>query len=163
MRLQWGRDQLVAEIFSLLESTILPIKASMGPRPIGRGNYRVRPRQDAADGELQWGRDQLVAEMLVSRRLDTLLPMASMGPRPIGRGNASRTSFFGSSKCCFNGAATNWSRKWSAYGSGSGNPSLLQWGRDQLVAEIVRRHPELDSAGNGFNGAATNWSRKLRV
>src|SRR5579884_1082166 len=63
VRLQWGRDRSVAEI----RLRVMPVPwfhgASMGPRPIGRGN---------------------VAERVGERRGDA----ASMGPRPIGRGNS---------------------------------------------------------------------------
>ena len=37
----------------------------------------------------------------------------------------------------FNGAATNWSRKLSSKSPLSAHPLVLQWGRDQLVAEMV--------------------------
>ena len=60
--------------------------ASMGPRPIGRGNPQGGP---GARGKVH----------------------ASMGPRPIGRGNCSAAVALPSRV-------------------------VLQWGRDQLVAEI---------------------------
>ena len=37
--LQWGRDQLVAEMLLSLPNLAISTPASMGPRPIGRGNY----------------------------------------------------------------------------------------------------------------------------
>ena len=60
--LQWGRDQLVAEIVHDVVDHQLDMRASMGPRPIGRGNPEGGRR-----GQFAWS--------------------ASMGPRPIGRGN----------------------------------------------------------------------------
>ena len=38
----------------------------------------------------------------------------------------------------------------------------LQWGRDQLVAEILPARRGADLFNRSFNGAATNWSRKCR-
>ena len=38
----------------------------------------------------------------------------------------------------FNGAATNWSRKFPAYNGMMAEAGALQWGRDQLVAEMTR-------------------------
>src|SRR5579884_3692752 len=62
--------------------------ASMGPRPIGRGN---RPGEGALMRyvELQWGRDRSVAEIWAELTDERGNLLASMGPRPIGRGNAS--------------------------------------------------------------------------
>jgi hypothetical protein len=67
---------------------------------------------------------------------------ASMGPRPIGRGNekpnSARTPL--AMMRGFNGAATNWSRKFGRSlrpESHAALPVALQWGRDQLVAEIL--------------------------
>ena len=59
----------------------------MGPRPIGRGNLPAYNAMMAEAGELQWGRDQLVAE------IDAFARIIEDG-------------------VSFNGAATNWSRKW---------------------------------------------------
>ena len=40
-----------------------------------------------------------------------------------------------------------------------GDSGMLQWGRDQVVAEM--RDPlRADGRGARFNGAATKWSRK---
>jgi hypothetical protein len=41
----------------------LKITASMGPRPIGRGNRRRKLAHAGDVPMLQWGRDQLVAEI----------------------------------------------------------------------------------------------------
>src|SRR5579885_1148090 len=64
-----------------------PREASMGPRPIGRGNScgsRV-PREGQT--RLQWGRDRSVAEIRAGAHATDRGRRASMGPRPIGRGN----------------------------------------------------------------------------
>src|SRR6266576_1813045 len=61
--LQWGRDQMIAEMLDKRANVRRIETASMGPRSNDRGNeqsnrtiwpYRVR---------LQWGRDQMIAEM----------------------------------------------------------------------------------------------------
>ena len=158
--LQWGRDQLVAEICDSCVARNPRSSASMGPRPIGRGNS--------------------IAGIAVDHDV-----VASMGPRPIGRGNTARCGRFRCGPRSFNGAATNWSRKSQRAGMaqlrrtrasmgprpiGRGNDAppgrqaregrALQWGRDQLVAEMLRSHACMRSRSLGFNGAATNWSRK---
>jgi len=43
-RLQWGRDQMVAEIPVEVVGTAACRRASMGPRPDGRGNTHGLPR-----------------------------------------------------------------------------------------------------------------------
>ena len=159
--LQWGRDQLVAEMEDLLCDVASSGVASMGPRPIGRGNAD-------GSGAVPRGRP------------------ASMGPRPIGRGNAAEEAQRALVRAGFNGAATNWSRKywhiqicrqghirfngaatnWSRKSPVRALPiraSLsLQWGRDQLVAEILASSSSASLRNSCFNGAATNWSRKFR-
>src|SRR5581483_7192276 len=86
--------------------------ASMGPRPIGRGNTPPAPSRYIRN-MLQWGRDRSVAEILQSPEDELCSLFASMGPRPIGRGNSN-------------------SRVRQKHGGS------LQWGRDRSVAEI---HP----------------------
>ena len=157
--LQWGRDQLVAEMHRAGLCFVTDREDSMGPRPIGRGNVLAavarrggwlcfngaatnwspkslsHPPQIAPRSLLQWGRDQLVAEIPCGGRCRVKIPQR------------------------FNGAATNWSRKWFRRRIFSMHPTTLQWGRDQLVAEI--RSSAFSGAWQwSFNGAATNWSRK---
>ena len=60
----------------------------------------------------------------------------------------------------FNGAATNWSRKSPALSRTRPGVFMLQWGRDQLVAEIPCCRYVSRVGYCSFNGAATNWSRK---
>ena len=63
VRLQWGRDQLIAET-------------------------KIPWTQAEWDSLLQWGRDQLIAETHPGvAQPDVVLPGASMGPRSIDRGN----------------------------------------------------------------------------
>ena len=84
---------------------------------------------------------------------------ASMGPRPIGRGNLRLAVSFSEIFLSFNGAATNWSRKFKVRTRDKDRTRELQWGRDQLVAEIELM-ALTDRWSQRFNGAATNWSRK---
>ena len=74
----------------------------MGPRPIGRGDAQVRgvPGPD---------------------------PLASMGPRPIGRGDTEVEEETGGDGICFNGAATNWSRRYEQ-AQATGGPARASMG-----------------------------------
>jgi len=132
--LQWGRDQLVAE--RAVASAHLAARAALqwgrdqlvAERPLGA-------RFQVVGCLLQWGRDQLVAERRWRRCPIPAGGDASMGPRPIGRGE------------WLDKVATHNGIIW------------LQWGRDQLVAERCKnRRPP--SSSRRFNGAATNWSRR---
>ena len=109
--LQWGRDQLVAEIVSSTYGPVTGLPASMGPRPIGRGNPAGLLGPAAAEIALQWGRDQLVAEIP-----DGLQHSARHAAElQWGRDQLVAEMFrvFRKNANCirFNGAATNWSRK----------------------------------------------------
>ncbi len=65
MKLQWGRDLIVAET-DLLPAVGFELgEASMGPRLDSRGNNNGGYCLDL-DGTLQWGRDLIVAETLAS-------------------------------------------------------------------------------------------------
>ena len=162
----------------------LDVRASMGPRPIGRGN---------SSGS---------AHPAASR------PIASMGPRPIGRGNLGIAAKWIGVLMGFNGAATNWSRKSPRGHSekgllhasmgprpiGRGNPAPWMKADANVNASMGPRpigrgnddswpifdrkccaasmgprpigrgndHPLKNpgSRRSSFNGAATNWSRK---
>ena len=61
-------------------------RASMGPRPLGRGIRVGRGTRMTRREGLQWGHDLSVVESLTVRMSDQSLPIASMGPRPLGRG-----------------------------------------------------------------------------
>ena len=157
--LQWGRDLSVAEGAGSRQPKAAGNRASMGPRPFGRGRLLPAPT---------------LPERLA----------ASMGPRPFGRGRPVRRRPGARAPRRFNGAATFQSRKDDPCppgmhpGGASMGPrpcgrgrlvklfcrrerlSLLQWGRDLSVAEGGAR----DRTGRGpasFNGAATFRSRKV--
>ena len=59
--LQWGRDQLIAELLAGWTLRFTGRTASMGPRSIDRG-IDLRRLEAAGSHRLQWGRDQLIAE-----------------------------------------------------------------------------------------------------
>src|SRR5579885_767851 len=80
--LQWGRDQLIAEMCVCY--------------------VRI-----AGNGWLQWGRDQLIAEIGALAGVDTRNRRASMGPRSIDRGNAATAPASPPPRARFNGAAIN--------------------------------------------------------
>jgi len=182
--LQWGRDRSVAEIRGDGTLTHDRAPASMGPRPIGRGNMA-----DAwtAHGQcvLQWGRDRSVAEIPrpgdrgvspwwrfngAATDRSRKLPQgsgvyehtgsASMGPRPIGRGNYHHLLVRGQGVKASMGPRP----------IGRGNvtdtvqyltgPGPLQWGRDRSVAEIHKVYGHAGEEEACFNGAATDRSRK---
>src|SRR5579875_3427550 len=86
--------------------------ASMGPRPIGRGNEAQFPASPAARwyasmGPRPSGRGNASAQPWSTQGR----AVASMGPRPIGRGNAGARSEVCIREESFNGAATDRSRK----------------------------------------------------
>src|ERR1051326_9156092 len=87
-RLQWGRDQMIAEILDCIRSSGRRCHASMGPRSNDRGNA------ENCGYLLSW-------------------MLASMGPRSNDRGNRTALAV------------------WSLH-------SQLQWGRDQMIAEMRR-------------------------
>ena len=156
-RRQWGRGQTAAESAKPRGKPRRCRRASMGPRPNGRGK-----KTDTPDGSVwwqrQWGRGQTAAERrrtaqrtsAGSRRVNGAAakrprkgrrqgrrrpnPRASMGPRPNGRGKAAALAR----------AAV---RAWRQWGRGQtaaerlyqpfGRPRLLQrqWGRGQTAAE----------------------------
>ena len=180
-KLQWGRDQLVAEMTGGGEAQAgrdgfngaatnwsrkchchrqgrLPPAASMGPRPIGRGNSTLCHGSSWVVQALQWGRDQLVAEICWTPAFN-----AASGGFNGAATNWSRKFVSTCLVCglttCFNGAATNWSRKSLCCSGSNQRRNWLQWGRDQLVAEI-KGPCGLPYIRGRFNGAATNWSRK---
>ena len=143
-----------------VQDVAIPLVASMGPRPFGRGRAGgARPLMDSP--MRQWGRDRLAAEgprsacaSTPKRRVNgaaTVWPRkgrdtvgvgdgdgASMGPRPFGRGRAAARTGRRCPGSGVNGAATVWPRK-----AAHGGSSLL-------------RQP-------GVNGAATVWPRKVGV
>src|SRR5260370_545556 len=110
--------------------------ASMGPRPVGRGNLPVRaqpvPILTASMGPRPVGRGNWLAARSISARP----AVASMGPRPVGRGNRCN-------RCSMR----------------SGHLPL-QWGH---VLSDVETTPTLYSPATGrpaFNGATSRWRWK---
>jgi len=141
--LQWGRGLSAAEIQPTDRRGAGAAPASMGPRPLSRGNSKRRPR-----------------------RLST--KRTSMGPRPCSRGNDASGACCARRRRCFNGAAAFQPRKCvageAAYvtlGVASMGPRLfgrgnitrviycepytaqLQWGRGFSAAEIWRLAAEM--------------------
>ena len=109
-------------------------RASMGPRPDGRGrndaDYRVHWRCDASMGPRPDGRGRHTRT-----RMDARGRRASMGPRPDGRGR-------------------------KADGRLSEVDSELQWGRGRMAAEGGATVGALGMKSICFNGAAAGWPRK---
>src|SRR5579885_294426 len=184
--LQWGRDRSVAEIprhsleghrsvgfngaatdRSRKLNCCLPVSveggaASMGPRPIGRGNSPERSRSRTTGGALQWGRDRSVAEMRgngerLRRRgrlqwgRDRSVAEILADPGSLARGRRG-----------FNGAATDRSRKSELVLMQQIEAVGLQWGRDRSVAEIAFCFLSSSWSVSSFNGAATDRSRKFQ-
>ena len=112
-RLQWGRDDGVAEDRGPPRQRGGQGHASMGPRRWGRGRRKVS-------------------------HLGVGHVAASMGPRRWGRGRRAPDEVLAAALVRFNGAATMGSRKtsWSELRPGLGF-TWLQWGRDDGVAEDV--------------------------
>ena len=108
--LQWGHGLAAVDGTSLNLSSQKVCKASMGPRPCGRGRRCARPRHAAEPPPLQWGHGLAAVDgpaRLPVARAATMLQWghglaavdgmwgtlsscrgapASMGPRPCGRG-----------------------------------------------------------------------------
>ena len=112
--------------------------ASMGPRPSGRGNSpRMVRRRGVASG-LQWGLDLPVEETQDRLIGAAEAAVASMGPRPSGRGNKHHAG----------GPVRRRDASMGPRPSGRGN-------------DARRRSPR--SCRQGFNGASTFRSRKPAV
>src|SRR6266508_5847895 len=83
--LQWGRGRSAAESEMCWVDATRPEPASMGPRPISRGEDELRLRYDpdyrASMGPRPISRGETCSQ---ARREEDLC--ASMGPRPISRG-----------------------------------------------------------------------------
>ncbi len=154
-KLQWGRDQLIAETKRPWSRNTAAGEASMGPRSIDRGNA---PRLA--------GRPAALAASMGPRSIDrgndfqhyamTSGGSASMGPRSIDRGNRKGDVI------TFAGvyAVLQWGRDQLIAETTTGSakhslPSELQWGRDQLIAETKKQQAEI-TENFGFNGAAIN-------
>src|SRR5688500_5150368 len=104
----------------------------MGPRSIDRGNRRqyLHPPHGllASMGPRSIDRGNIFE----SQAVEQIQGLASMGPRSIDRGNKVTESWLESSS------------------------RSLQWGRDQLIAEIASTRREGFRCSRRFNGAAIN-------
>src|SRR5579884_3044224 len=181
VRLQWGRDRSVAEMRAGCNGARVVRGASMGPRPIGRGNHRAgadtHRRRRASMGPRPIGRGNSAAGdagALVPRRFNgaatdrsrkfedlhriDVVRRASMGPRPIGRGNAAKLFPFIQDRQLQWGRDRSVAEIQRTYAT-SRSAFVLQWGRDRSVAEINKFGSE-HWFDDGFNGAATDRSRK---
>src|SRR5579871_733821 len=63
-RLQWGRDQMIAELYRRRPHEAIFCHASMGPRSNDRG-ILLPLAPVALPAWLQWGRDQMIAELQI--------------------------------------------------------------------------------------------------
>ena len=133
-RRQWGRGRMAAEGIECGRCRDHATRASMGPRPDGRGR-RPRPEMKRAPSE--------IASMgpRPDGRGRCFLPPppthprpASMGPRPDGRGRPSPPV-------------------------GPSPGAVRQWGRGRMAAEGRAGRPSADQ-GRSVNGAAAGWPRK---
>src|SRR5260370_800289 len=85
-RLQWGRDQLIAEIRQKATALSRSVSLQWGrDQLIAEIPMRFWPSVSAT--WLQWGRDQLIAEMLREAMEAAGKFHASMGPRSDSRAN----------------------------------------------------------------------------
>mgnify|MGYP000055980987 CR=1 FL=1 len=109
LRLQRGRDHVVAEGHARPPGQRQPHDASTGPRPRGRGRLIRRwmrnQVEEASTGPRPRGRGRSPW-----RRRNMATATASTGPRPRGRGRTYQSVLVRISYG-FNGAATTWSRK----------------------------------------------------
>src|SRR5581483_10991701 len=136
--LQWGRARSGAE--TLRTSPISPgtSQASMGPRPIGRGNARDFINSTKVERELQWGRARSGAE------------------------TSSCTQCWPSGWHGFNGAAPDRARKLM---TGLQTVRSAKCGFNGAAPDRARKPTVTGSTGHvyvGFNGAAPDRARKLQ-
>ncbi len=142
--LQWGRDQMIAEIRPL---PLIRRGASLlqwgRDQMIAEMDYYGNHCLPAA--KLQWGRDQMIAEMYGSAGYGKARSTASMGPRSNDRGNPllwlSRVVYSPASM----GPRSN-DRGNRVCRERARIIGLLQWGRDQMIAEIPCVFPVISPA-----------------
>ncbi len=112
--LQWGRDQMIAEISPSATTTYV------------------------LTAPLQWGRDQMIAEMSMAAEGRPMNRPASMGPRSDDRGNAARYSTARSAADWLQWGRDQMIAEITAPWGNVQIYGVLQWGRDQMIAEIER-------------------------
>ena len=131
--LQWGRGRMAAEGARGLSGGAYRPRASMGPRPDGRGRLAREPghprRGIASMGPRPDGRGRGLSELGARWR-----GSASMGPRPDGRGRLI------SRPCLDFYFPLQWGRgRMAAEGAAPRPPAaclaVLQWGRGRMAAE----------------------------
>src|SRR5579884_2143760 len=113
-KLQWGRDQMIAEIWEEVYYPDREDLASMGPRSNDRGNVAVYP-----PGEKQLH--------------------ASMGPRSNDRGNLAHTLLTRPGKSALQWGRDQMIAEIGLFATRQDWAGMLQWGRDQMIAEIRRK------------------------
>ena len=154
--LQWGRDRPVAELDGVAHHPAPLLRASMGPRPPGRGIggiFASHPSLHAASmGPRPPGRGIAIGNTKAG-----VILVASMGPRPPGRGIPDARVPEGPQSPCFNGAATARSRNFREKCQHENVATALQWGRDRPVAEFQA------IAGLCFPGVSLQWGRDRPV
>ena len=126
--------------------------ASMEPRPYGRGDSQADRDHDVAMA-LQWGRARVDAETSNPGEWRVHVIPASMGPRPCGRGDEMHQRF-----CAFAEAMLQWGRArvdaetrhttWLL----RVEPMMLQWGRARVDAETGRGLGRAGGAGRASMG-----------
>ena len=105
----------------------------MGPRSIDRGTVSLAP-MPVLKISLQWGRDQLIAELTPFPDTTGVRRPASMGPRSIDRGTLCWRVTGPSLTASMGPRSID---RGMRYGRTSWHGSWLQWGRDQLIAELT--------------------------
>src|SRR5260370_1160210 len=89
-KLQWGRDQLIAEIRKPLTDKRVGIQLQWGRDQLIAEMHQRHVRRSCHSQRLQWGRDQLIAEIRPIARPLAGAVEASMGPRSADGGNRLR-------------------------------------------------------------------------
>ncbi len=184
--LQLGLDLAVEETLSHAAQRRAGRRASIGPRPRGRGNFSSssplisatnsfnwastsRSRKPTLFGDvnsvpilLQLGLDLAVEETRPGRGRARLDGSASIGPRPRGRGNSSQASRMSPRRARFNWASTSRSRKRRAPRPRSRrHRQRFNWAstsRSRKPRSRSSRRP----GSLRFNWASTSRSRKRR-
>ncbi len=154
--LQWGHDLSVVE--SRVEPLAEPlvVRASMGPRPLGRGISGRAVATRPSGPQLQWGHDLSVVESCRSPAYG--LPRSALQwGHDLSVVESDSVGRWTRADARFNGATT--SRSWNPLWRRRCNarPGPLQWGHDLSVVESrARSRPA--SWARGFNGATTSRS-----
>ena len=130
----------------------------MGPRSADRGNVLALAIDRGAVERFNGAAISRSRKYAVVRANMNALVLASMGPRSADRGNDPGFWKEPESKTASMGPRSA-DRGNTAAGSGGTGACWLQWGRDQQIAEMLRRclRPRFPPC---FNGAAISRSRK---